>query len=192
MELGVQYTVQEIVKLERTASELRPGVYQIRCLANEMLYCGSSFDILTRWKRHIHLLGLGCHENKRLRMDYIAHGPHNFKFSILAFAENALDALQKERPLILEMKAAGNCYNRYVPCKPKAHVNHRPSGMSPSAFIAIAVERYGTDWEYDMARATGYSVSTINGIRQGKHVSIRLAQLVRGLPRIRKTQRATP
>lgn len=67
----------------------RPGVYQITCMPTGQVYIGRTVNLLTRWKAHTRLLGLGRHGNHRLQEAWNMFEPEDFRFSILEFADEA-------------------------------------------------------------------------------------------------------
>lgn len=67
----------------------RPGVYQITCMPTGQVYIGRTVNLLTRWKAHTRLLGLGRHTNRRLQAAWVMFEPEDFRFSILEFADEA-------------------------------------------------------------------------------------------------------
>jgi group I intron endonuclease len=59
------------------------GIYQIENLATGEKYVGSSSSMNNRWKSHLTDLANGTHINKKLLNSWNAHGPAQFRFSIL-------------------------------------------------------------------------------------------------------------
>jgi hypothetical protein len=59
------------------------GVYQIRNLANEKIFIGSSLNLPGIINRQKFALGMGGHQNKALQADWQEFGGDNFAFEIL-------------------------------------------------------------------------------------------------------------
>ena len=64
------------------------GVFQIRNLANEKLFVGSSMNLEGIFNRHEFQLKMGGHPNKSLQKDWNALGAENFAFEILEELES--------------------------------------------------------------------------------------------------------
>ncbi len=59
------------------------GVFQIRCLANEKVFVGSTLNLPGIFNRHRAGLQAGIHQNKALQADWNAFGAAGFAFEIL-------------------------------------------------------------------------------------------------------------
>ena len=59
------------------------GVFQIRNLANEKVFVGSTMNLAGIFNRHEFQLKLGGHPNKTLQKDWNESGAENFAFEIL-------------------------------------------------------------------------------------------------------------
>lgn len=59
------------------------GIYQIKCVTNNMVYIGKSEWIGSRWGYHLFTLLSGTHRNKELQDDFDKYGVESFVFSIL-------------------------------------------------------------------------------------------------------------
>jgi hypothetical protein len=67
------------------------GIYQIRCIATDKIYIGSSVNLRTRWGEHCRLLRQGIHHNKHLQAAWDKYGEDAFDFTILEYvAEDEL------------------------------------------------------------------------------------------------------
>jgi group I intron endonuclease len=65
----------------------KPGIYQIRNLANAKVYVGSATNISKRWSRHKADLRLGSHSNKHLQASWLKYGEASFVFEILELTD---------------------------------------------------------------------------------------------------------
>ena len=63
------------------------GIYQIKCLATNHIYIGSSINMKQRWCMHNSELSRGIHGNQKLQRSWDKHGNRDFKFSILLLCE---------------------------------------------------------------------------------------------------------
>lgn len=63
------------------------GVYAIKQLSNDIVYIGSTNDILNRWRQHFSALNKGSHECKQLQQDFNTFGPADFTWVILEKAD---------------------------------------------------------------------------------------------------------
>jgi group I intron endonuclease len=61
------------------------GIYQIRCIANDKIYIGSSVDLRNRWLQHRSSLRLGNHGNQHLQAAWDRYGEDAFEFTILEY-----------------------------------------------------------------------------------------------------------
>jgi group I intron endonuclease len=59
------------------------GIYSIFNTVSRKQYVGSAVSIKHRWTRHLYLLRLGTHNNKKLQNSWNKHGASAFVFSIL-------------------------------------------------------------------------------------------------------------
>lgn len=59
------------------------GIYKIKCLKNEKVYVGSSFNIIKRIDDHFNKLRNKTHINKHLQASYDLYGKDNFIWEIL-------------------------------------------------------------------------------------------------------------
>jgi len=59
------------------------GIYKIKCLKNEKIYVGSSFDIIKRINNHFKKLKNKNHINRHLQASYDLYGKDNFTWEIL-------------------------------------------------------------------------------------------------------------
>jgi group I intron endonuclease len=59
------------------------GVFQIRNLANEKVFVGSSLNLVGIFNRHEFQLKMGGHPNKSLQKDWNEFGGENFAFEVL-------------------------------------------------------------------------------------------------------------
>ena len=59
------------------------GIYKIKCLKNEKIYIGSSFNIIKRINNHFKKLKNNTHINKHLQASYNAYGKDSFTWEIL-------------------------------------------------------------------------------------------------------------
>lgn len=64
------------------------GVYQIRCVANDKIYIGSSVDLRTRWAFHCGSLRRGDHSNRYLQAAWDKYGENAFDFTILEYVSD--------------------------------------------------------------------------------------------------------
>jgi group I intron endonuclease len=61
------------------------GIYQIRCVANDKIYIGSSVDLRNRWAFHCRALIRGNHSNRFLQAAWDSYGPDAFDFTIIEY-----------------------------------------------------------------------------------------------------------
>jgi hypothetical protein len=61
------------------------GIYQIRCVANDKIYIGSSVDLRNRWAFHCRALRFGRHSNRYLQAAWDDYGPDAFDFTIIEY-----------------------------------------------------------------------------------------------------------
>jgi len=59
------------------------GIYQIKCMINDMAYVGSTTNILRRWYMHKWMLNRGEHYNPGLQIDWNKYGEDKFAFEII-------------------------------------------------------------------------------------------------------------
>lgn len=71
------------VRSTLTQSDLKSGIYAIRCVPTGRLYVGSSIDIKDRWRWHRRDLKAGRHQNAKLQNAWRKHGAEAFVFEIL-------------------------------------------------------------------------------------------------------------
>jgi group I intron endonuclease len=71
------------------------GVYQIRCVANDKIYIGSSVDLRNRWAFHCRDLRFGRHSNRYLQAAWDDYGSDAFDFTIIEY-------VSKEELLVVE------------------------------------------------------------------------------------------
>lgn len=64
--------------------DLKSGIYQIKCLANNKVYIGQSIDLNNRYIQHISALRKNNHENYKLQKDFNFFKENNFEFNILS------------------------------------------------------------------------------------------------------------
>ena len=83
------------------------GVYRIKCLKNEKIYIGSSFNILKRIDHHFKKLKNNGHRNRHLQVSYNAYGKDNFTWEILERCDVEF-LLDREQLWMDETK----CYDR--------------------------------------------------------------------------------
>ncbi|MCY1170039.1 group I intron endonuclease [compost metagenome] len=71
--------------LVRQYKEARPaaGIFLIRNKINGCIYLGGSLNLKGVMNRHRFELNLRSHRNKRLQLDWIAHGAENFSIEVL-------------------------------------------------------------------------------------------------------------
>jgi group I intron endonuclease len=88
------------------------GVYCILNIVNNKVYIGQSFDIATRFKRHIQSLNNNKHHNTYLQRAWNKYGEENFEFIILE--ETILNNLnEKEKYYMDEIFESRNYKNGY-------------------------------------------------------------------------------
>lgn len=71
------------LKREYKQTLRRMGVFQIRNLANDKVFIGSSLNLDGIFNRHEFQLKMGGHPNKTLQADWNEFGAENFEFEIL-------------------------------------------------------------------------------------------------------------
>jgi len=79
-----------------------PGVYQIRLLRSSgRVYVGSSFNIIARWRQHLHHLRKGTHHSKRLQFWWGRSVPEDFAFEVVIPAPQCSGDVAPEKDHIL-------------------------------------------------------------------------------------------
>lgn len=78
------------------------GVYFIECLDNSKFYIGSSYNIKRRWQEHGVLLRKNKSRNKYLQNAWNKHGEHSFRFVIVQYVPNVLDAIEATEQAFLD------------------------------------------------------------------------------------------
>jgi hypothetical protein len=61
------------------------GIYQIRCIANDKIYIGSSVDLRNRWAVHCSSLRRRAHSNSYLQAAWDKYGEDAFDFTIIEY-----------------------------------------------------------------------------------------------------------
>lgn len=78
---------------------MKSGIYKITCIPKGKVYVGASHNISKRFSKHKSMLRRKKHHNPALQMDWGAHGPDAFVFSVLSY-ENSEDLIKKEQEAI--------------------------------------------------------------------------------------------
>jgi group I intron endonuclease len=69
------------------ASKRLSGVYGIQNKINSNMYIGSSIDIHSRWRQHLHRLRTGGHVTPHLRAAWAKYGEDQFDFFVIELCE---------------------------------------------------------------------------------------------------------
>lgn len=64
-------------------SDLKGGIYAIRCVPTGKLYIGSAVSFAVRWKAHANALAANRHHSARLQRAWNKYGPDAFAFSVI-------------------------------------------------------------------------------------------------------------
>ena len=59
------------------------AIYQIRNIANNKIYIGSTNNVRKRWNNHRSKLNNGKHENQYLQLAWQKYGENSFEFTII-------------------------------------------------------------------------------------------------------------
>lgn len=94
-----------------------PGVYAIINILNFKIYCGSSYDVITRIYQHF--TDTDCSSIKKLRRDMNLIGKEFFHFLILETVEDPNLLREKEILWIKKLDADYNTLGRPKPLKPE-------------------------------------------------------------------------
>lgn len=97
--------------------EVVAGVYTIRCLANGMVYIGSSHHVIHRLACHLYGLKGGYHPKKMMVDNYKFYGEKSFLFRVEHIEKDKNKRMQKEQSLIDEWDVLGITYNLQKPKK---------------------------------------------------------------------------
>lgn len=85
-----------LTRVKRNQTSIAPGVYQVRCLINGMLYIGSSNEPYRR--KNVHFSNLKPHNfkqsNEALQYAMLEHGKDNFVFEMIEYVD--ISGLTKE------------------------------------------------------------------------------------------------
>ena len=76
-------------------SKLKSGVYQIKNVANNKIYVGSSVNLIRRKREHITRLNCNTHNNTYLQRSWNKYGGDKFVFSILEYCISTKEVLLK-------------------------------------------------------------------------------------------------
>jgi Photosynthetic reaction centre protein/GIY-YIG catalytic domain len=109
----------------RLQPRTQPGIYIIRCIANDKRYYGESSNVSARLSSHKSMLNRNIHPNAILQRDWNLYKQENFEFYALYMGpkwENREERLAKEAVLILYDREI--CYNYLVG-------NARPKEQNP-------------------------------------------------------------
>ena len=89
------------------------GVYEIINLADGKMtsYIGSSVNIKSRWKGHVHDLCQGVHGNSYLQRAWNKYGEGAFSFCVLEQVKDGENLLEREQYWLDRMFEEGNVYN---------------------------------------------------------------------------------
>lgn len=93
------------------------SIYVIKCNSTEYHYVGISNNFDRRTKRHIYLLKLGIHNNKRMQNDFNKFGRKDFSVSLVELVEcsSITQAMEYERKTILKYENVYNINNKEAP-----------------------------------------------------------------------------
>lgn len=93
------------------------GIYMIKNAKNKMVYIGSSYDILKRWKEHIALLEKNKHHSYKLQSDWNKYNIYDFNFLILECVEERKDLIEREIYYVKKYNSTNNKlgYNLMMP-----------------------------------------------------------------------------
>jgi len=107
-----------------------PGIYQIVCMKNGMIYVGKSDSPAKRIKEHYMQLRHGSHHNKKLQLDFYEYGADSFACEIVEEVPRETDCYwtmsrkehnrkidKRESEWILHYVLGGihSVYNRCIP-----------------------------------------------------------------------------
>lgn len=103
------------------------GIYEIKNIANNKIYIGSSNNVYKRKREHFSSLRNGTHCNEHLQRAYNLYGKNNFKFKIVEICEEN-DLLKIEQAYLDKYFDKGiNCYNENpIACKPPSRKGKIP------------------------------------------------------------------
>lgn len=90
---------------------IKMGIYQIKNLANNDIYIGSSINIGSRFIAHKSLLKRNKHENSYLQNAYNKYSEWNFEYTILEIVSNKAILLDREQYWLDKTKCYINGYN---------------------------------------------------------------------------------
>jgi len=127
------------------------GVYRISCIANGVVYVGSSKDVFARISGHKAKLRSGKHGIRRLVADFVKYGENAFEFEILSLHDNVAQAVASEADVISEAKLRGDVYNtlaikhytRLKPARKSVSSRKLTHDFNPSGKLIVWMERYG-------------------------------------------------
>jgi predicted GIY-YIG superfamily endonuclease len=98
--------------IKKIVPRKQPGLYMIRCVANDYRYYGESGNVSARLSSHRSLLNNKIHPNKCLQHDWNLFGQENFEFQVLFMSPEwdlKTERCRKEIELcVLDTKI---CYN---------------------------------------------------------------------------------
>jgi len=86
----------------------KSGIYQWKNLTTEELYVGSSVDLGSRKRQHLHALRKNKHHSQYFQRSYNIHGEDNFQFSILEIVEDITLLPEREQHYIDKLKPKYN------------------------------------------------------------------------------------
>ena len=107
------------------------GVYAIVNKADGKRYVGSSWNIESRWKKHISLLNAGKHHSIHLQRAWNKYGAKNFDFVILV-------ACLRTDLLIYEQDYLDSCNPEYNVCVTAGSKAGTPRSLATRLKLAIA------------------------------------------------------
>jgi hypothetical protein len=90
----------------------QPGIYMIRCNANDLRYYGESTNVSGKLASHKSVLNRKIHSNAKLQHDWNTFGSDAFEFVVLFMGDkwkNKEERLAKETLLIIQERQL--CYN---------------------------------------------------------------------------------
>ncbi len=141
----------------------RAAVYSILCVANAVVYIGSTKDVRRRWAEHRRDLGRGRHCNPRLQRAWSKYGPDAFVFNVLAIppADHLLAVEQQYLDLALAWGEVFNVGDRAVGNIAGSIVAHD--------LLALSDEEWRTKTNRQIADETGRDFQTVWG-RRPSHI----------------------
>jgi group I intron endonuclease len=79
--------IQSTLAFGGEQSDLKSGIYAIRCARNGKLYVGSAVNLVVRWKAHQNALAAQRHHSIRLQRAWNKYGRDTFTFEVVELVE---------------------------------------------------------------------------------------------------------